>query len=236
MKPISHTSSLTYSIGAPWEIIRYVHENTGRITDVYTKLGDSGAYGGYIILIPEYDAGFSYLAANVNETQRGDDANIVMDLVFKQMMPALEAQAAKDAGKKFAGHYECNSGLNSSLIVTLNETAGLTISSWISNGTDMLQEFLPGKTARLFPSITDQGDGKVAFRESSQVQTSSYTAAGVGPFTGDYVTNFDWLSVDSFHYGNMGFDLFVFDVDKDGVATSVNPAITRVTLQRKDVT
>jgi hypothetical protein len=230
---LSHTASLTYSVGAPWEIIRYVHKDTGRITDVYTKLGDSGAYGGYIILIPEYNAGFSILGANVNETQRGNAANTVMDMIFEQMMPALEAQAARDAEKKFAGHYECTSGLNSSLTVTLNETAGLTISSWISNGTDMLQTFLPGKTARLFPSIPDQGDGKVAFRESSQIQTSTYVAAGVGPFTGDYVTNLDWLSVDSFHYGNMAYDLFVFEVDKDGVATTANPAITRATLQRK---
>ena len=41
MKPISHTSSLGYSVGAPWEILR---SNTltkdRRVIDVYTKSGD----------------------------------------------------------------------------------------------------------------------------------------------------------------------------------------------------
>lgn len=52
MKPISHTASLTYSVGAPWEVIRYIHPSTGKVTDLYTKLGESGLYSGNLVLIP----------------------------------------------------------------------------------------------------------------------------------------------------------------------------------------
>ena len=34
MKPHAHTASLTVSFGAPWEIVRYVNPNTGKVTDI----------------------------------------------------------------------------------------------------------------------------------------------------------------------------------------------------------
>jgi CubicO group peptidase (beta-lactamase class C family) len=61
LKPRTHTASLTESIGQPWEIIRYLHPSTGKVTDIYTKLGDSGAYGGMVAVIPDYGAGFTFL-------------------------------------------------------------------------------------------------------------------------------------------------------------------------------
>lgn len=67
MKPTSHTASLSYSIGAPWEIHRYVNPKTGKVTDMYTKLDDSGYYGGVVVLMPEYDAGFTMLNAGIDK-------------------------------------------------------------------------------------------------------------------------------------------------------------------------
>lgn len=61
MKPHSHTASLTTSFGAPWEIVRYVNAETGKVTDIYTKLGDSGAYGGQVAIIPDYGCGWTFL-------------------------------------------------------------------------------------------------------------------------------------------------------------------------------
>lgn len=61
MKPHTHTASLTTSIGAPWEIVRYVNPATGKVTDIYTKLGDSGAYGGQVAIIPDYGCGWTML-------------------------------------------------------------------------------------------------------------------------------------------------------------------------------
>lgn len=239
MKPISHTASLTYSVGAPWEIIRYVHQSTGRTTDVYTKLGDAGAYGGYIVLIPDYDAGFSILAASTNGTLRSTATSLVGDLVIEHMIPAWEAQAAREAERNFAGHYTSDvESLNSSLTISLNDSSaphGLTISSWISNGTDMLDYFYAGIQPRLNPSIPNQGNRQVAFRASISLQASTYTAAGdgMGPFTGQYATNLDWLLVDASHYGGIGTDMFVFDLDGEGSAITASPAVTRAKLERR---
>lgn len=251
MKPITHTASLTYSIGAPWEIIRYVHEFTGKVTDLYTKLGSSGSYGSIVVLIPDYGAGFSILNAYTNPTVRETATNIVLDYITNVILPVLEAQAAAEAVHNFVGTYvSTDSNLNSSVTIALNkstipgDSSGLSIISWISNSTDVLaSDLYGGIKPRLLLSIPnqspDEATGMVAFQASSSPQTNSYFAAGaselgtIGPFTGQFATNFDWLGVDSVHYAGFGVNLFVFDVDGEGGATAVSPAATRATLRRK---
>lgn len=78
------------TVGSPG----YIHPSTGKVTDLYTKLGDSGFDGGRLVLIPDYDAGFSLLEASSNETLRGGVGNLVLDYVTKAILPALEAQVA----------------------------------------------------------------------------------------------------------------------------------------------
>lgn len=43
MKPLAHTSELTLSVGAPWEILRIKSNiSTGHSIDLYTKGGSLG--------------------------------------------------------------------------------------------------------------------------------------------------------------------------------------------------
>lgn len=247
MKPITHTASLSYFVGAPWEIVRYIHPSTGKVTDLYTKIGDSGSYGGGLVLIPDYNAGFSILDANTKDTSetnlRGNMTLTVLDYITEAILPALEAQAATEAARNFVGTYvSTDSNLNSSVTVSFNAStvtgtsSGLSISRWISNGTDVLASpSFAGKRPRILPSIPNQSDGpgKVAFQASINRQTNSYTAAREGPFFGFYWSNFDWSLVDQTHWGGYGVNLFVFDVDEGGNATAVSPAVTRATLKRK---
>lgn len=270
MKPTSHTASLTYAVGAPWEIVRYIHPagtlspSAGKVTDLYTKSGDSGYYSSNMVLIPEYGAGFTILAASTNETVRGSATNVVLDYVTNAVLPALEAQAAQEARRNFVGTYKYTStsqpnnatiAFNSSLTIAFNKSTvigalngGLSISRWISNGTDMLASPLfGGIRPRLMPSISARGSGgsgpaarsQVAFQASIYPQTNSYTAAAaagvsgvIGPFTGQWNTNFDWLTVDATHYDGVGVNLFVFDLDAQGSATGVTPAAMKVNLER----
>lgn len=239
MKPISHTASLSYSVGAPWEIARYIHPSSGKVTDLYTKLGDSGNYGGCLVLIPDYNAGFSVLDAS-NDTTRSTVANLLLDYVTEAILPALEAQAAAEAARNFVGTYvSTDSNLNSSVTVSFNASIGLSISTWISNGTDVLASPLfNGTKPRLLPSIPNQSDGagKVAFQASKNPKTNSFSVAsnfGTGPFTAQYATNFDWLTVDLTRYGGIGVKLFVFDVEESGNATAVSPVATRARLEKK---
>lgn len=247
MKPSSFTASLNYAVGAPWEIYRYIHPSTGKVTDLYTKLGDSGPYGGILVLIPEYDAGFSLLNGASNETLRSSAALVVLDSVAELLIPSLEAQAAAEATNNFVGTYVSpDTALNYSMTVSFNKStvtgslSGLSLSGWISNGTDSL-EFFGGVIPKLQPTIPNQsvaGPGQVALKAAVSPQLSSYATAselGVGPFTGFVATNADWTNGDalSTYYRRAAANLFVFDVDADGSALSVTPSATKVKLERK---
>ena len=91
---------------------------------------------------------------------------------------------------------------------------------------------------RLLPSIPNQSDGagKVAFQASTNPQTRGDTSRsnlGIGPFTGQYATNFDWFTADQTHYGGFGVNLFVFEVEEGGNAMAVSPVVIRAKLERK---
>ncbi|RDL39877.1 uncharacterized protein BP5553_04217 [Venustampulla echinocandica] len=236
MKPVSHTASRNFSVGAPWEIYRYTHENTGAVTDIYTKLGDSGHYAGFVTLVPDYDAGFIVLSASTNETRKSILAATIADLITTTMLPILEAEAAMETKCNFAGTYESkNPDLNSSLTLMLNDTPtnpGLYISSWTNNSTDMmplLPDLLGYSTVKLQPSI--QEPGKVAFR-AVPVLPEIPAGSFLGPFLGMQALNGDWLVVDDPTYGGIALSLFLFDVGADGKATTASPAATRTILAR----
>ncbi|RAK81929.1 serine hydrolase domain-containing protein [Aspergillus fijiensis CBS 313.89] len=251
MKPQTHTASLTASIGAPWEIVRVVSPTTGRVTDIYTKLGDSGYYGGIVALIPDYDAGFSILAASTSD-QRSALTNVILDYITLSVLPALEAQAALEAAQNLVGTYVSEDpSLNSSVTIATDDSVGsssyfhgLRLTQWISNNTDLLASpYLSGYKPRLLLSIpksTPRGvAGEVAFQVSRFPQTYSYFASNaadlgvIGPFTGQYNTNLDFWSTDTIYYGTRGLGTFVFTVDGDGKASAISPTAAKIKLERK---
>ncbi|CAM1505986.1 Fc.00g116230.m01.CDS01 [Cosmosporella sp. VM-42] len=235
IKPVTHTARLDYSVGRPWEIARYTHPNTGVITDMYTKSGDSGLYSSFIVILPDYDAGFSILTAGTSPS-RTNLAALLGDLITEAILPALEGQAAVEVGVNFAGTYTSKvEGLNSSLCLTQNKTTGdLTITSWVSNSTDMMglvAEFISPRGARLMPSVPNTGNGELAFRAQG-IASRSLETEKLGPFLRQWRGNADWLTVDNVSFGGIGFSLFIFEVGDEGKATSVSPAITKATLER----
>ena len=242
LKPVSHTAHFQYSVGRPWEILRYTH-TSGVVTDIYTKLGDSGAYSGFIILLPDYNAGFSILSGSTS-LQRFSVVAQVAEIVTNSIVPALAAQAAKEAEKKFAGVYNSTApGLESSLTLTVNQTAGaapgLVISSWVSNGTDVLAQ-LPTSLGpgpyRLQPSISDSESGTEAYRLVASLDAPIPASAGApkGLFTSLSYLAGDWLGLDSPTYGGIGISLFVFKIGSRGNVEEVRPEAFRVSLIRTD--
>lgn len=244
LKPFSHSAHLQYSVGRPWEIMRYTHIATGKFTDLYTKLGDSGDYSGFLVLIPDYQAGFSVLASSTS-TARFEAVLDIADLFIDAVLPALEAQAAIEAGKNFGGVYTWTGSANSSMTLALNHSAdaapGLHITSWISNGTDVLQgglgKILGSQPYRLVPSIEDAAGSKKAFwmvnaRDAPDAAVETGRLASAPGFA-----HADWISVDSPAYGGRAVKHFVFDVaDKGhGWATAVSPTAFRITLAREDI-
>lgn len=250
MKPQTHTASLTYSVGAPWEIVRYVSPNTGKVTDIYTKLGDSGNQGSLTALIPDFDAGFTLLAASSNIEIRSYQTNVILDYITQALLPALEAQAAYEAASNFVGKYESTDPkLNASITIAIGESSvptnpyGLSITEFASNGTDGVKALWAGKKPRLLLSIpkqTPDGEvGNVSFQASQYPQTYSYFAPGAkklgsyGPFSGQYRTNLDFWTTDKTYYDMNGLNRFVFSVDGKGKATSIVHPATQVKLEKK---
>lgn len=253
MKPQTHTASLSYSIGGPWEIHRYVHPTSGKVTDLYTKLGDSGYYGGALVIIPQYDAGFTMLNAFSGDG-RSHAALTILDYITSTILPALEAQAAAEALSNYVGTYvSTDKNLNASITIAFNQSSvpgviyGLSITSWSFNNSDVLAGPLwNGIKPRLEPTIPKQtpdgSPGQVAFVASLSEQTLTYMDAMkipglrvIGSWTGIYISNGDVFLNDDARYGGVSAGMIVFDVDGSGKAISCSPAIDRVTLQRSDV-
>ncbi len=235
LKPISHTASLHFSIGRPWEIFRVTNPINGRVSDLYTKQGDGGQYSSFLILSPDHGVGFSICITGSTDTLIADSA--IADLLTSTVVPALESQAAAEAAKKFAGTYTSQSPrLNSSVTVAVDPSrgAGLHVTSWISNGTDMFPLLSKlGDELSLFPTDLRSAPGGqagwIAFRGTFG---QSVYKRDVGVFVDLVTTNYAWALVDSLMYGGVALDLFVFDVDAEGNAVAVSPAATRAKLQK----
>ena len=240
LKPISHTGSLQFSVGRPWEIFRITHRISGRVSDLYAKEGTGGSgesYASYLILSPDHGAGFTI--AIIGNTTVAIPIAAIADILISTLLPALESQAAAEAARNFAGTYtsESSSGLNSSVTLSVDPArgAGLHVTSWISNGTDLFSWLASsaGDELSLFPTDLRSAPagqaGQVAFRGSFG---SSKSKRDVGIFVDQSTTHAVWTTVDSLIYGGESLDLFVFDVDAEGNAIAVSPGATHAKLQK----
>lgn len=245
LKPVSFTGRLQYAVGAPWEIHRYTLPNN-KVVDMYTKSGDSGAYSAFLVLLPDYDLGFSLLSASSELSLRFDILAAIADVVTYTLVPAVDAQAAAEAAGNFAGTYTCGS---SSLTLVVNQTAasiatdaalpgpGLVIANWTSNGTDVLASPLVAFTGllplRLVPSIADHSGRRPSFRMlSANDEPSAQLPISSRLFSGRGFIAADWVSVDDLTFGGIGTSLFQFDIGSDGRATAVVPSAFRETLKK----
>ncbi|KAG2415981.1 hypothetical protein HFD88_007173 [Aspergillus terreus] len=227
MKPVSHTAHLRYSVGAPWEIYRYTHAS-GTVTDIYTKSGDSGFYSSYIVLLPDFDAGFSVISCS-SKTSRSAGTALIADIVSEMVLPALMDEAAREAQRGFAGTYvSAQAGLNSSITLSVQNAPsaapGLALASWISNGTDLLPllpNFGLSAKARFVPTIPLSGEtGRVAFRPYTPTTHGITGPPSHGLFSNFFAIN-DWVAVDAVTYAGVSPVLMVFDME-DGKAVSVS--------------
>lgn len=226
MKPATHTSSLEYAVGMPWEIYSF---SGSRVIDLYTKGGDLGLYSSMLALSPDHNVGFTILAAGEDT-----DATVMQlsDQIATTIIPALEQAAKNEARKRFAGTYTLNTS-NSSITITTDRGPGLKVTRWISGSKDMLGMIAqldkltdPSLlSVRLYPTGLENL-GQVSFR--AIIQALSPTQ-GIGPFSRSCIT---WQTVDSIVYGNVGLDEFIFYLNNRGDAVSVSPRALRVSLPR----
>ncbi len=228
LKPISLTSNVNTSVGAPWGIYRAPGD---RVSYLYTKNGQLGLYSSQMVLMPDYNVGFTVLAAGASGPQQVPQlSNIVTDVFY----PALEAAAKEEADAIYAGTFQDPHGVNSSIIISTDDQPGLGVQEWIFNGTEALSiikaaafQLAPDSlefSIRLYPTglkTTKAGRvARTAWRAAFELPSSGY----VGPFSS---TCASWASIDRFTYGDVGLDEFVFNLGADGKAISIEPRVLR---------
>lgn len=226
LKPTSFSSNVNNSVGTPWEIYRAPGE---RVSYLYTKAGQLGLYSSQLALMPDYDVGFTVLAAG---PAGGQQVRLLSDLISEIFYPALEATAKDEADSNYAGTFQDPTGINSSITIVTDDRPGLGVQQWIFNGTDAPSLF----AALVLPQLGDSVEIGVRLyptglktTEGGQVTRTAFRAVfdlpaprGIGPFS----SNCDaWLVVDGFSYGGIGLDEFVFHLGSDGKAVSVEPRV-----------
>jgi len=227
MKPRSLLSDPNTAVGAPWEIYRLELSPNNRLADLYTKSGDLPGYSSMFVLAPDWDMGFTVLTAGTAATA---NSRILAGLISDTMFQAVEDAAREEADANYSGSYAAaDKSLNSSITINTDSTKpGLGVTSWISNGTDMLASSVAGPSVRLYPSglVTELegGEMQVGFRAVFE----KLKAGVIGGIFGTACVT--WFGVDSLYWGNVATDEFLVTVGADGKAKSVTPRSLRVDL------
>lgn len=248
LKPLSHTSSVGISVGAPWEIGRAVSlTSDNRTIDFYTKSGEVGEYVGVLALVPDYDIVLSALTA-------GDEASYSLvygglTQVVEALIPAIEQAGKEEANSTFAGQYQVK-GSNSTITISVDSDGpGLKITDWLSEGHDIPEEWgvistpaggvpgslssAPGVGVRLYPTnlrAGNQSSWRAIFDTESSLASAADDDSQLFFLQGSCLT---WSTIDGSIYGLRAFDDFVFTLDdKTGRAESVTPRALRETLVR----
>ncbi|GJN76845.1 hypothetical protein PLIIFM63780_000333 [Purpureocillium lilacinum] len=140
MHPLGSTTSLTFSVGAPWEIHRLAvpvtpKSNRTRIMDLYTKLGANAGYSSCIALSPDHGLGFSLMSVGATA---GTDRITLRDLIGDVFLPAAEHAGAENAAANFAGTFvnEKTPGTNVTLTVDKGQP-GLGLAKFFIDGMDV---------------------------------------------------------------------------------------------------
>lgn len=219
-------------MGEPWEI--YVSSNTtsGLVIELYTKGGGWGAYFTYLMLIPAYGVGLTFMTASTIQKNNSVLKGLI-SLAIDIVLPGLFEAAKAEANQKFTGKFQGTNETSSVTIMT-DQYPGLRVQEFKINGVNQLttpfgivENGSGGKYVdlRLFPNeLYSRDSGKVGFtgvwsvlpREENDVLTPCSS----------------WNLVDAPTWGSVGLADYVFEVDDEGKAMQVSPKAYRMTLNR----
>lgn len=228
LKPHSYSSSIEFAYGMPWEIFRTnsLVFDSNRIVDLFTKSGSLSGYASRIILIPEYNIGVTVLVAGDGKAKGWTE-----ELVLSKLIPEVESVARCQMKDKYAATYFAPAylGINSSMKIEMDGASGLILTSWISNGTDFLDQYaalskgVDKGRAQLVPSNIRRGSSAEAWRLMFAIPDTR---------TGTSMENCLIDDLDSMMYGGRSLEEFLFHLDENGVVESVELPAFRITLQK----
>ncbi|KAI3320158.1 beta-lactamase/transpeptidase-like protein [Xylariaceae sp. AK1471] len=240
LKPFSFSTDPHASVGVPWGARRInVAGQPYRWITAFNKAGRISDYSSVLAIIPDYDIGISVLLAG----ELPGNANFnLLDIIGEVLIPAVEEAARAEAGALYSGHYAFanTSQLNSSMTIKTDDQPGLSVSQWISNGTDfawvstVLQNGYSPLTPRirLYPSGLEaegpDGSKRVVFK--AVFEDADVASKATAMFSTDCAT---WINVESVIYGSAAMDELIFNVDANGKVTSISSPSLRITLDKQ---
>lgn len=228
-KPHSWSSSLNSAYGMPWEIYRTKEllSDSDRGVTLVTKGGALYGYYSHVILLPEYDLAITVLVAGDNQGR---------EWLEKQVLTAttklVEDIARSQARDRYTGYYK-SLQINSSIIFELDGSSGLTITSWISNGTNFLLEYIGIHTGQRNAS---QGRVQLVPARLRRSSGGEVWHASFVPHerTADSVIDACMINdVDTLMYGDRSLQEFVFHANDDEKVTEVELPGFRAVLQKQ---
>lgn len=262
LKPLTHTSGLTFSLGSPWEILReavpvvpdshLVDKRTDdkpaektRIVDIFTKQGGGGPYTSIVAISPDHEIGLSLITAG---TVTIDTFIALRQLFVDVWVPAAEQAARDQADAGFVGVYELEAagdgeGENRAEIALLENEPAICLTELVSNGTDML-EVIRANSGQLSHGVAGETRlwlypmGLVSEAAGGGKRIAFRGVAGlVGreiPYEGKADGCASWAEGDRIRWGNYPSDMLIFDVGADGRATAFEIPALGKTLRRGD--
>lgn len=223
----SFVDKIDQAVGRGWEIFRL--KSGGHTVDLYTKSGNWGAYSSVFAVIPDYNVGFSILAAT--SKAYGQVVDDVTNILTPALLEAVEKIGREQARRNFVGHYCSSDSTNTSVKVEMDDLPGLKLTEYIFEGTDLGSVFGDLNTEvdfRLIPNqLYDGKKGQVGF---TGVYARPQPPMPEGSF---YYPCQSWLDIDDYTYGSVPLGNFVFDVDGDGKAAAVQLKALKRKLERK---
>ncbi len=212
----------------PWEIFRTnsLLSDSNRIIGLFTKSGSLSGYASRIILIPEYNIGATVLVAG-----DGKAKGWIEEQVLSKLIPEAENIARCQTRNKYADTYYAPAYLrtNSSIKIELDGASGLVLTSWISNGTNFLDQYTAlskgsdDGRAQLVPSNIERGPSAEVWR----VMFAAPDSRKGGTFEDCLIDD-----LDSMMYGGRSLEEFVFHLNENGVVESVELPAFRITLEK----
>ncbi|KAK4233038.1 beta-lactamase/transpeptidase-like protein [Achaetomium macrosporum] len=245
LKPITHTSSLSFSMGSPWEIIRASvpvrtdAESASKTTsnvDFYTKQGGGDTYTSLLGLSPDHDVGVSILTAG---PVSGATMIAIRELFVDIWLPAAEQAARDQAVINLVGNYTLGSEDDTATFsvaeVSIDpDEPAVFVSKLISNGTDVMA-LLRANTK----SIVGDGEMRMWLYPMGLVSKSSGCKTrtafrGVVGLAGKPAVDGcgSWAEGDRLRWGNYPADLVIFETGADGKAKGLEVPILGATLKR----
>lgn len=151
--PASWSTGMNNFYGMPFEIFRTddILPATKRPVTFTTKAGGLPGYLSRMMMLEEYGLGFTFLVAGIEGG--GQLLTELQEIVTSEVILQAESAIWDSISSSHSGSYIAGkAGLNSSIAFTASSPTGLTVSRFVSNGTDILSGSLPKLVE---PSIAD---------------------------------------------------------------------------------